>query len=279
MQLLKQNTAFTTIVGPILDPDGLEYAGAVIGDLSISKNGTEAAMAAGATLTFASNGHYTLVGIAGNADTLGRVDIRCNKAGHQMPRKEFEVIPGVIFDSVVLGTDKLQVDVVQSTGVDADFLGLFRASLRGDGTVPDLVNLLALINSGGGGYDNANAPTNSAGVDTLLARLTNARAGYLDNLNIGANVASGAAVSAVGGAVAGLPTAVQIRDAIFARAFSAAYNSLTFDEMVKVIASALAGVTTGMGGSTGKFRNLANSADVISAGIDGTNRTSVTLTP
>lgn len=101
MEWLKQSTAFTETIGPILDSTGAEYTGAVIGDLSISKNGTEAAMAAAATLTHISNGHYTLVGTTGNSDTLGRLTIRCNKSTYQMPECKFMVIPSTVYDCIV----------------------------------------------------------------------------------------------------------------------------------------------------------------------------------
>ncbi len=99
MQLLKQSTAATTIVGPILDSAGAEYASAVIGDLSITKNGTTAAMAAAATLTIIANGYYTLVFTTGNTDTLGRLDVTCNKATYQMPPARFSVLPAAMFNS------------------------------------------------------------------------------------------------------------------------------------------------------------------------------------
>lgn len=99
--ILKQSTAFTQIVGPILDSTGVEYTGAVIGDLSISKNGTEAAMASAATLTHVSNGFYTLVGTTGNSDTLGRLTIRCNKSTYQMPPVHFTVLTATAFDTLV----------------------------------------------------------------------------------------------------------------------------------------------------------------------------------
>lgn len=98
MQDLKQSTAFTERVGPVLDPAGAEYGGLVIGDLSISKNGTTAAMAATATLTYDANGYYSLVGTTGNSDTLGRLTITCNKAGYQMPPREFMVRPATVWD-------------------------------------------------------------------------------------------------------------------------------------------------------------------------------------
>jgi len=81
MQLLKQSTAATTLVGPILDSTGASYTGAVIGDLNITKNGTTAAMAAAASLTHDHNGYYFLVFTTGNTDTLGRFDVRANVDG------------------------------------------------------------------------------------------------------------------------------------------------------------------------------------------------------
>ena len=113
----KQSTAATLIVGPILDSTGAEYTSAVIGDLSISKNGgTLTALAAAATLTHIANGQYTLVMTTGNLDTLGRAQITCNKSTYQMPTVGLVVVPAMVFDSLVLGTDVLQGGAVQFAG-------------------------------------------------------------------------------------------------------------------------------------------------------------------
>ena len=116
----KQSTAATLIVGPILDSAGAEYnTSAVIGDLSISKNGgTLTALASAATLTFIANGFYTLVLRTTDADTLGRLQISCNKATYQMPPVNLMVVPAMVFDSLVLGTDVLQADVTQFGGTN-----------------------------------------------------------------------------------------------------------------------------------------------------------------
>lgn len=99
---LKQSTTASCIVGPILDSTGAEYASAVIGDLSISKNGgTLTALASGATLTYISNGMYTLALTTGNTDTVGRVEISCNKSTYQMPQKNFLVLLASVFDALI----------------------------------------------------------------------------------------------------------------------------------------------------------------------------------
>ena len=118
----KQSTAATLIIGPILDSTGAEYTSAVIGDLSISKNGgTLTALASAATLTHIANGQYTLVMTTGNLDTLGRLQITCNKSTYQMPPIGLVVVPAMVFDSMVLGTDVLQGDVTQFGGTAGTF--------------------------------------------------------------------------------------------------------------------------------------------------------------
>lgn len=72
----------------------------------------------------------------------------------------------------------------------------------------------------------------------------------------------------------------EIRDAIFARAFSAAYSNLTFDQLVKLIASVLLGKLSGGGTGTETFRNLADNANTVVGTVDASgNRTAVVLTP
>ena len=141
----KQSTAATLIVGPVLASAGAEYPSAVFGDLSISKNGgTLTALAAAATLTHIANGQYTLVMTTGNLDTLGRLQITCNKSTYQMPPIGLVVVPAMVFDSLVLGTDVLQSDVTQFGGTAGTFAaGIPTAALdpatrvKLDATQPD----------------------------------------------------------------------------------------------------------------------------------------------
>lgn len=118
MQFFKQSTAASLIVGPILDSAGVEYDSAVIGDLSISKNGaTLTALAAAATLTYVANGYYTLALTTGNLDTVGRADISCNKATYQMPPRELMVLQAAAYDQFVGGSfAKLGVAGIVTTG-------------------------------------------------------------------------------------------------------------------------------------------------------------------
>jgi len=116
MFLMKLSTAATIEVGPALDSAGAEYTGLVIGDLRLVKAGTGAAMAASATLTHVANGHYTLVFTTGNTDTLGTLTVSCHKSTYQMPRVLMQVIPVKVYDSIVSGSDNLEVDAIQLLG-------------------------------------------------------------------------------------------------------------------------------------------------------------------
>jgi hypothetical protein len=116
MFLMKLSTAATIEVGPCLDSAGAEYTGLVIGDLRLVKAGTGAAMAASATLTHVANGHYTLVFTTGNTDTLGTLTVSCHKSTYQMPRVLMQVIPVKVYDSIVAGSDNLEVDAIQLLG-------------------------------------------------------------------------------------------------------------------------------------------------------------------
>jgi hypothetical protein len=139
----KQSTAATLIVGPILDSTGAEYTSAVIGDLSISKNGgTLTALAAAATLTHIANGQYTLVMTTGNLDTLGRAQITCNKSTYQMPPIGLVVVPAMVFDSLVLGTDVLQSDVTQFGGTAGTFAAGIPTAVLDSADKATLVDLI-----------------------------------------------------------------------------------------------------------------------------------------
>jgi hypothetical protein len=71
-----------------------------IGDFSISKNGTAAAMASAATATHLTNGYYFLNLSTGNTDTLGEVAIICNKATYTMAVFRFNVVPGTVYAAI-----------------------------------------------------------------------------------------------------------------------------------------------------------------------------------
>ena len=234
---VKQSTAATLIVGPILDSTGAEYTSAVIGDLSISKNGgTLTAMAAAATLTHIANGQYTLVMTTGNLDTLGRAQITCNKSTYQMPPIGLNIVPAMVFDSLVLGTDVLQSDVTQFGGTAGTFAsGIPTAALDSaarvklDAVQPDYAPLLA------SGYT---APANSD-ITAIKAKTDNLPSDPADQSLI---IVATDAVMARLGAPAGLSmsadlAAVKLETGTTLPAQIAALNNLSSAQVVSALGS------------------------------------------
>ena len=115
MQLLKQSTVATVVVGPVLDADGAAVSTAVLADFSISKNGSVAVLT-GATVTHATNGFYTIAFTTGNTDSLGRLDLIVNNAAMSMSNHRYDVIASQVYDSVVSGSDLLHVDIRELGG-------------------------------------------------------------------------------------------------------------------------------------------------------------------
>jgi hypothetical protein len=145
--LAKQSTALTVVVGPILDSTGAEYALAVIGDLSISKNGgTLTAMASAATLTYIANGMYTLVTTTGNMDTLGAVQVTCNKATYQMPKMERNVVPASVYDAIIANATNTTGGLPAATGTISALAGAV-STLTAGGVRTELATELGRIDA------------------------------------------------------------------------------------------------------------------------------------
>lgn len=199
MQLFKQSTAVTISIGPCLDADGAEYAGLVIGDLTLTKNGASAAMASAATLTATSNGHYDLVTTTGNMDALGRLRIRCDKSTYQIPVIEGMVVPAMVYDSLVAGTDVLQADVTQILGsaLTETSSGYLAAGLKKLLDVASPVFTLASVNQAGDSYAIVNSGTHgNAALKTDLDNVPKSDGTVAFNTTAVNGIQSGLATSA-----------------------------------------------------------------------------------
>ena len=96
----------------------------------------------------------------------------------------------------------------------------------------------------------------------------------------GGIVAGSFGASAIDAAALATDAVNEIRDSVFARAFSAAYGSYTFDEMIKMFSAVLLAKASGLATTTATYRNPADSADVVVATVDADgNRSAVTRTP
>ncbi len=202
MQLLKQSTAVTVKIGPFLDSTdgdtaetGLTIAQA---DVLLSKNGGAFAQKNEATsCTHDTGGMYGCPLDATDTGTLGRLQLFVHESGALPVWHDFMVVTANVYDSLC-STDKLEVDVTQLGGVAQSATDLKDFADEGYDPSTNKVEAVKLVdttttNSDMRGTDNA------ALASTALsnATWTDARAGYLDNLNLGGLAASQADVQGI----------------------------------------------------------------------------------
>jgi len=121
MRFLKQSTAVSVVIGPIVDatdgltPEtGLDLSTADAAELLKHGSGTVVDIS-GATLTAitGADGYYTLALTAAHTDTLGQLAVAIVDTSLCRPvREDFQVLPANVYDSL-FGADLLQVDVAQ----------------------------------------------------------------------------------------------------------------------------------------------------------------------
>jgi hypothetical protein len=99
--IVRQSTARTVTVGPVLDADGAAVTTAVVGDFKLSKNGgAPAALNASATLTHRATGHYSLALTASDLDTVGQAEVVIDKTTDACPVKEVTVVEEAVYDAL-----------------------------------------------------------------------------------------------------------------------------------------------------------------------------------
>jgi len=121
MDILKQSTAATIVMGPMLDStDGnTQETGLTISqaDIRLSKNGGAFAQtnnAAGAT--HMEVGNYSVPLDTTDTGTLGKLRVSVHESGALAVWREFMIVPANVYDSLVLGTDVLTADITQIGG-------------------------------------------------------------------------------------------------------------------------------------------------------------------
>jgi hypothetical protein len=122
---LKQSTAVTIPVGPFVDAtDGftLETALTLVqADFRLSKNGAAFAQKNEATsAAHMENGWYGMLLDVTDTNTLGRLSVGIVETGARQVWREYVVLPANIYDSMVLGSDLLDVSLVQVAGSTTD---------------------------------------------------------------------------------------------------------------------------------------------------------------
>lgn len=149
---LRQSTASQEILlGRFVDStDGnTEETGLTIAntDIKIWKEGaTTLASKNSGGATHIANGNYYAVLDATDTDTLGKLEVHVHVSGALSVLRTFMVVPAMIYDSLVLGTDDLDTNVTKMNNVSASAITTIKAvqGLATDGVVPTVTNLTNL---------------------------------------------------------------------------------------------------------------------------------------
>lgn len=126
MKFLRQSTATTIVLGPLVDSaDASAETALTISQADVllwKEGGTTLAQKNDATAaTHRSNGLYTCPLNATDTNTLGQLIVNVAETGTLVFRDDYMVVPANVYDSLVLGTDTLQADVTQFNGTAGTF--------------------------------------------------------------------------------------------------------------------------------------------------------------
>lgn len=101
MTVVRQSTARTITVGPVLDASGVAVTDSVISDFKCSKNGgAPAALDGSATLTHRHTGHYSLTLTGADLDTVGSAEITCDDTVNACQMRVLTVIEEAVYDAL-----------------------------------------------------------------------------------------------------------------------------------------------------------------------------------
>ena len=143
MKLLKQSTASTVLVGPVLDANGAAVTTAVVGDFKLAKNGTTATLS-GATVTHDANGYYTIALTTGNTDTVGRLVIYSGNTAQSMATHHWTVLLASVFDAIVTNATNTTGGLATATAAISAFAGAI-STLTAAGVRTELTTELGRI--------------------------------------------------------------------------------------------------------------------------------------
>lgn len=144
---LRQSTASQEILlGPFLDDTDGKTAETALTisntDIKLWKEGatTEANKNSGGATHIASGRYYAVLD-ATDTNTLGKLEVNVHESGALPVRREFMVLPANVYDSLVLGTDNLQVDTTQIGGTSQTARDIGASVLLSPGTGTGQVSL------------------------------------------------------------------------------------------------------------------------------------------
>ena len=157
MGVLKQSTAITVLVGPVLDSTGAAKTNEVVGSIKVTKNGTVGAANGSATLTHDHAGKYKLALTTGDTDTVGLLEVSLNSGTNDMPVQRFNVIDGDVYDALFASgaTGLLPANITQVNGVAVDYVDRTSLGLLKETTIATLSSQTVFTLTAGSGDNDA----------------------------------------------------------------------------------------------------------------------------
>jgi hypothetical protein len=182
---------------------------AVIGDFTLSKNGTSAAMA-GNTISHSHNGHYAITLTSDNTDTIGRLTISVNNTAQAMPVFRWDICQPTVYDALFTNATNTTGGLPAATGAISALAGSVSTYAGGD----------------------------TAGTTTLLTRLPSAIT--LTAGRVTANTDQWGGVSVTGmplptSSYTAPPTAGVIADAVWDEAYAGHTTAGTFGKLMDTL--------------------------------------------
>jgi len=179
MRFLKQSTSVDVKIGPFLDETDGKTAetGLTITqpDIRLAKNGGAWAQKnAAQTLTHEESGWYEVTLDATDTNTLGILMVAIHEAGALPVWIEFMVLPANVYDSIVGGSDNLQVDTIQVGGTTQTTRDLGASILLSPGTGTGQVSLSSGAVTVGTNNDKTGYGLSAAAVQAIWDALTSA---------------------------------------------------------------------------------------------------------
>ncbi len=305
MRFLKQSQTISFRIGPFVDAtDGFTAETALTlsqSDIRLSKaGGAFAQKNQSSSATHDENGYYLCSLDTTDTNTLGQLVLAVNESGARPVKELFCVLAANIYDGLIGGGDVLQVDVAQFGNTNGTF-----ASGRPDVNTTHAAGTAwgaGAITAGAIAADAIGASELAADASTEIATAVWAAAVRTLTANTNLSIPTAADIrSAIGLASANLdtqlagianfidtevasilstvnalPDANANADALLGRS-NAIFTGVTPAQAMRAIMAATAGPSSGHGTSTVKYRDPADTWDVIEATVAGGNRTGVIL--
>jgi hypothetical protein len=278
-QLLKQSTSVVIPFGPFVDKtDGVTEETGLVSALDHASTGIKLSKNGGALTirhasvtasTYDTYGNYLVTLDTTDTNTLGRLRVQFNETATCLPVwQDFMVVTANIYDSLVGGSDLLDVSVTQLAGVAQSLTDL--KDFADDGYDPSTNKVQGVVLTDTVTTYTGNTPQTGDVFPLASTEIADIKA-KTDNLP-----SDPADASVIAGLIDALPTANENADALLDRA-NGVETGFTLRQALRLVLSTLAGKISGAGTTNVVIRDVNDSKNRLSAIVDSDgNRTSVT---